>query len=150
MGKLTELRNELMQDPLFKAGYEERGQLVRFGRMVRAARESQGLTQAGLAQRLSINQSEISRLEKGEGVNGPTFDRIVQFAHALGMKLVMGFANEATVSGSTNRPGEGVTVAERKGALVRFANVKGQRRGRIRSVADTAAADEFEPLWSAF
>jgi len=44
--------------------------------MMRGARESQGLTQAELAARLEISQSEISRLEKGEGVNGPTFERI--------------------------------------------------------------------------
>jgi hypothetical protein len=40
MGKLTELRNELMHNPDFKAGYEQQGQLVRFGRMMREARES--------------------------------------------------------------------------------------------------------------
>ncbi len=145
MGKLTELRNELLQDPSFKAGYEEQGQLVRFGRMMRAARESQGLTQAGLAERLSISQSEVSRLEKGEGVNGPTFDRIVQFAHALGLQLVVGFANDAPGSGSTD---QGVIIAERKEP--RFANVKRERRGRAQSAADTPAAEESEPLWSAF
>lgn len=150
MGKLTELRDELMQDSSFKAGYEEQGQLVRFGRMMRAARESQGLTQAGLAERLSISQSEVSRLEKGEGVNGPTFDRIVQFAHALGLQLVVGFANEAPGGRSTDRPGEDVIVAERKGPLIRFANIKRERRGRAKRAADIAGADEFEPLWSAF
>jgi transcriptional regulator with XRE-family HTH domain len=145
MGKLTELRDELMQDPSFKAGYEQQGQLVRFGRMMRAARESQGLTQAALAERVATSQSEISRLEKGEGVNGPTFERIVQLAHALGLQLVGGFADTEPEAGGAGRPGEAALAAGRNSQVVRFARVKREQAGRSQGTAD-----EAEPLWSAF
>jgi transcriptional regulator with XRE-family HTH domain len=148
MGKLTELRNELMHNPEFRAGYEQQGQLVRFGRMMRGARESQGLTQAELASRLDISQSEISRLEKGEGVNGPTFERIVAFAHALGLQLVVGFADEQPADGPGNaRAGQGGAATGRPARPPRFAGFK--RRQRTRA-SDAATQDEPEMLWSAF
>ncbi|NPT44902.1 helix-turn-helix domain-containing protein [Paraburkholderia sp. 1N] len=148
MGKLTELRNELMHHPAFQAGYEQQGQLVRFGRMMRGARESQGLTQAQLASRLDISQSEISRLEKGEGVNGPTFERIVAFAHALGLQLVVGFADETLADGPADaRAGQGAPATGRAARPPRFAGFKSRQRARPQ---DASAQDEPEALWSTF
>lgn len=145
MGKLTELRDELMQNPEFRAGYEQQAQLVRFGQMMRAARENQDLTQTQLADRLGIGQSEVSRLEKGEGVNGPTFERIVAFAHALGLKLVVGFSEEPDVSDapSTESSGPRMLRMRRRRA---FRRARGQGEGQPAAVM----ADESETLWSAF
>ncbi|CAE6818810.1 hypothetical protein R69746_05958 [Paraburkholderia aspalathi] len=146
MGRLTQLRNELMHNPAFQAGYEQQGQLVRFGRMMRQAREEQGLTQAELAARLELSQSEVSRLEKGEGVNGPTFERIVAFAHALGLQLVVGFADE--VQGPADaRAGQGAPATGRTARPPRFAGFRRLQRARPK---DAAAQDEPEALWSTF
>jgi transcriptional regulator with XRE-family HTH domain len=143
MGRLADLRNELMHNPDFRAGYEQQSQLVQFGRMMREARESQGLTQAQLADRLAIHQSEISRLEKGEGVNGPTFERIVAVAHALELKLVVGFADD-----SVDTHAERVDPAGRPRPQVRrFGGFK--RRTRARTAIGEAAED-VETLWGAF
>ncbi|WP_236873164.1 helix-turn-helix domain-containing protein [Burkholderia sp. MSMB0856] len=149
MGKLTELRQELMGIPAFKAGYEQQAQLVRIGRMMRDARESQGLTQAQLAERLEIAQSEISRLEKGEGVKGPTFDRIVAVAHALGLQLVVGFSDEVppAVSAST-RVEQSASATLHPKRAPRFARYKRARPAR--ATASVVAQDEGEALWSLF
>lgn len=148
MGKLTELRNELMHNPDFKAGYEQQGQLVRFGRMMREARESQDLTQAQLASRLYISQSEISRLEKGEGINGPTFERIVAFAHALGLQLVVGFADDERADGPLDpRAGQDTPAGGRTARPARFNGFKQLRRTRN---LGAATQEEPEALWSTF
>jgi transcriptional regulator with XRE-family HTH domain len=143
IGKLTELRNELMHHPEFRAGYAQQGQLIRFGRMMRGARESQGLTQAELAARLEISQSEISRVEKGEGVNGPTFERIVAFAHALGLHLVVGFTDDQPADEPSGaRAGQAAPARS-----PRFVGLKRRQPARA---ADVAAQDEPEALWSTF
>ena len=136
------MRNELMESPDFREGYEQQGQLVRFGRMMREARESQGLTQVQLATRLEVSQSEISRLEKGEGINGPTFEWIVAFAHALGLRLVVGFADE---------PVETPAIAGRADAM-RPGFTGFRQRKHIRSSTSTAesSAEDHETLWGAF
>lgn len=92
MGRVLDIRDRLMDNPEFRRGYERQSALARLGRLIKDARESRGLTQAAFAERLEISQSEISRLERGEGINGPTFERIVTFAHALGLQLFVGFA----------------------------------------------------------
>lgn len=143
MGRLADLRSELMENAEFRAGYEQQGQLVRFGRIMRGARESQGLTQAQLASRLEISQSEISRLEKGEGVNGPTFERLVAFAHALGLRFVVGFADEQPAE--TPRPG-------RTGILSppAFGGFRLRKRPGGSTITADIAAEDSEALWGAF
>lgn len=148
MGKLTELRTELMHHPEFRAGYQQQGQLIRFGRMMRGARESQGLTQAELAARLEISQSEISRLEKGEGVNGPTFERIVALAHALGLHLVVGFTDDQQADEPSGaRAGQAAPASGRSARAPRFVGFKRRQQARTTGVA---AQDEPEALWSTF
>ncbi|MDR5813297.1 helix-turn-helix transcriptional regulator [Caballeronia sp. LZ033] len=134
MGKLNELRDNLMDNEAFQAGYEQRSRLVRFGYMLRQAREAQDLTQAQLAEKLGTGQSEISKLEKGEGVNGPTFDRMVSVAHALGLSLVVGFLDE---QGDRTSQGQG---AHRKIELMDETD-----RSSV-----VAAALNNDKLWSAF
>jgi transcriptional regulator with XRE-family HTH domain len=144
--KFSDFRDELLEDPEIRAGYEEQSQLVRLGRMVRAARESMDLTQAALAARLDISQSEISRLEKGEGVMGPSLDRIVAVAHALGLQLVVGFAEPSpALTPQPPAPGTRSTFGSRE-AAVRFARTRPQRTTQKAG----AQQEESEALWSAF
>lgn len=82
--------NEMMKDPEVKREYdalEPEFQLVR--EMIRARREA-GLTQKGLAERTGIQQSNISRIENGNG--NPSLSTLNKLAQGLGKKLVISFA----------------------------------------------------------
>lgn len=149
MGKLTELRDELMRDTEFSKGYEQQSQVVRIGQMLRVARESQGLTQVQLAERLKISQSEISRLEKGEGINGPTFDTIVSVAHALKLQLVVGFSEAGQpASGESGRDPNLLRVSRARRGRHAYA---GHDAGRgARAATENPRGGEQEALWSAF
>lgn len=82
--------NEMMKDPEGKREYdalEPEFQLVR--KMIRARREA-GLTQKELAERTGIQQSNISRIENGNG--NPSLSTLNKLAQGLGKKLVISFA----------------------------------------------------------
>ena len=55
------------------------------GALVRAHRKAAKLTQAELAERSGVTQSEISYAERGERL--PTLPRLAVLAHALGVGL---------------------------------------------------------------
>ena len=82
--------NKMMKDPEVKREYdalEPEFQLVR--EMIRARREA-GLTQKELAERTGIQQSNISRIENGNG--NPSLSTLNKLAQGLGKKLVISFA----------------------------------------------------------
>ena len=82
--------NEMMKDPEVKREYnalEPEFQLIR--KMIRARREA-GLTQKELAERTGIQQSNISRIENGNG--NPSLSTLNKLAQGLGKKLVISFA----------------------------------------------------------
>lgn len=56
---------------------------IRVGQALRAARESLGLSQAGLARRLNRSQTHVSRLERDE--RSPTIPVLCRIADALEM-----------------------------------------------------------------
>jgi ribosome-binding protein aMBF1 (putative translation factor) len=56
-----------------------------FGRNLAEAREWAGLTQTQLAEQVSLDQTEISRLERG--ARCPRLDRISALAEVLGVQL---------------------------------------------------------------
>lgn len=85
MDRLTDLRDELMQDKAFRESYEARTRLVHYGHRVRHAREARQLTRAELAAQLNMTESGITHLENGEGVDGPTAAMRQALADALGM-----------------------------------------------------------------
>ena len=57
-----------------------------FGQII-GARAEQGITQAQLAERVGTKQTNISRLERGEG--NPTLEFMQKIATGLGKKLVI-------------------------------------------------------------
>ena len=54
-------------------------------RRVLELRQERGLTQAALSAASGVQQSEISRIERGQG--NPTFQTMAHLARALGMKV---------------------------------------------------------------
>jgi len=91
MDDYQRLRNKLLQDADFRAGYDAKSQLVNLGIALRGAREAARISQKDLCERSGVAQSDISRLEAGLGMKGPTFDTLLRLADALGMDLVVNF-----------------------------------------------------------
>lgn len=60
---------------------------VALGRDLTSARTAASLTQTELAARASVQQAEISRIERGLG--NPTRDTLVRLAGALGFRLAL-------------------------------------------------------------
>jgi DNA-binding XRE family transcriptional regulator len=58
----------------------------------KAARESQGLTLAEVAERMGIDAPALSRLETGKMLN-PTLATLFRWAEALGQKLDVGLSS---------------------------------------------------------
>ncbi len=57
------------------------------GKLLRQARERQGLSQRRLALRAGTSQDAISRIERG--VEAPTLERFAQLMQVLGRRLVL-------------------------------------------------------------
>lgn len=77
-----------------RAGYAEARNAFELGARVRAERETLGLTQAELADRMGTTQPTVARLEAG-GVT-PSLDTLHRAADALGLELVVDFRQPAS------------------------------------------------------
>ena len=60
--------------------FVERSAAFEAGDLVRLMREKAGLTQRELAQRISTSQSHLSEVERGNGLQGPTFSMLRKVA----------------------------------------------------------------------
>lgn len=89
MSKYREVRDRLLQKPEVQAGYEAQAKMQALGQLVRTARAQASISQQGLAELSGVTQSDVSRLESGLGIKGPTLDTLRRLAHALGMILVV-------------------------------------------------------------
>jgi len=77
-------------DKVFAGGYDEGYKEFKIGVMLREARESSGLTQEELAERLKTKKTAISRIENhAEDIKLSTLIRV---ADALGKKLTVELA----------------------------------------------------------
>lgn len=80
---------EMMKDPSFAAEYEKLEPEREYVRAIVAARTECGMTQADLAQKTGIRQSNISRIENG--ACSPTVSTLQQLAAGMGKKLHIEF-----------------------------------------------------------
>lgn len=80
---------EQLQNPEFVAAYKALEPQYQLARAIIAARIKAGMTQAELAERASLPQSNISRLESGP-IN-PTVRTLEKVAAGLGKKLSFTF-----------------------------------------------------------
>ena len=73
------------RDKSFAEGYDEGYEQFKIGAVLKQARESAGLTQEELAQKLRTKKTAISRIENhAEDIKLSTLERV---AHALGKRL---------------------------------------------------------------
>ncbi len=90
MGKnFRDTLNERLQDPDFKAAWDELEPERQIMQAIVEGREDHNLTQAQLAEATGIHQTDISRLENGTG--NPSLRTLKRLAAGMGMKLEVKF-----------------------------------------------------------
>ncbi|HHU02767.1 MAG: helix-turn-helix domain-containing protein [Christensenellales bacterium] len=80
---------EQLKNPDFAAAYEALEPQYQIARAIIAARLESGMTQAELAKKAELPQSNISRLESGNF--NPTVQTLEKVAAGLGKKLTLKF-----------------------------------------------------------
>lgn len=95
MMTINEHLEELMKDPEFVREFEALQPEMEVARAICRARAEQGLTQADIAERTGMNQSEISRIENG--TRNVSIKLLQRLADGLGMTLKISFEPKATV-----------------------------------------------------
>jgi ribosome-binding protein aMBF1 (putative translation factor) len=70
-----------------REAFVERSAAFEAGDLVRMMREKAGLTQKELAQKISTSQSHLSEVERGNGLQGPTFSLLRKVANACRVTL---------------------------------------------------------------
>ena len=90
MTLISELKEQWMQNPAFKAEYDALEDEFSLARELIEARTRAGLSQAELAQRMGTTQSAIARLESGKAP--PSMRTIARIAAATGSRAVVRLA----------------------------------------------------------
>lgn len=78
-----EWRDALLGDPAIRAIYEEEAAKKALWLQLVEARQAAGLTQAQLAERLGVTQSQVARIEK-KGYEAYTLTTLRRYVQALG------------------------------------------------------------------
>lgn len=73
------IAEQRQKDPSFRVAFDK----LKLVRKLRRLRESQGLTQSALGERLGLAQSGVARFERGAPI--PSWDLIIRVAEALGV-----------------------------------------------------------------
>lgn len=89
MTNFNDFLNEQLKDPEVKAEYEALEPEFAVIQALIDARNSVGLTQKELSQRTGIAQSDISRIENGNG--NPSLKTLKRLAEAMGKKIKIEF-----------------------------------------------------------
>ncbi len=85
----SEVRRRRIEKPAIRASYEKARLAYELGRQVRELRESHGLSQRELAERMHTTQSVIARLEAGG--SKPSISTLERVASALGASVDIHF-----------------------------------------------------------
>jgi transcriptional regulator with XRE-family HTH domain len=78
-----------------REAFIERSAAFEAGDLVRAMRERAGFTQKELAQRIATSQSHLSEIERGNGLQGPTFSMLRKIAAACKVELRIEFDEDS-------------------------------------------------------
>lgn len=78
-----EWERKLMEDPEFRAIYEEEAAKGKLWLQLTEARRESGLTQQQMAERMGVSQAQVARIEKN-GYEAHTIKTVRRFVAALG------------------------------------------------------------------
>lgn len=90
MMTLDKLKSELMQNSEFKREYDSLEEEFKLIEALVEMRQKAGLTQEEIAQKMSTQKSNISRLESGSG--NPGWKTLQKYAHACGFKIQLQYS----------------------------------------------------------
>lgn len=85
-------RDHAGRDPVYRSIREERAPFQEIAWLLIKYRMDHGLTQEELAQRVGTSSSQIARIESGR--HATTLTTLRRIAHALGLKLIIGFEQQ--------------------------------------------------------
>jgi ribosome-binding protein aMBF1 (putative translation factor) len=91
----SEVRRRRIEKPAIRATYEKARLAYELGRQVRELRQSHGLSQRELAERMHTTQSVIARLEAGG--SKPSISTLERVAKALGASIDIRFRERVAV-----------------------------------------------------
>lgn len=77
----------VMADEDARRGFIEADAVIQAARFVRTLRERSGLSQRELARKLEMEPSQLSKIERGVGTQGPTLKTLARIADACGRRL---------------------------------------------------------------
>ena len=89
MTNFNDFLNEQMKDPEFKAEWDALDPEFAVIEAILAARKESGLTQQQLSERTGIAQTDISKLERGNG--NPSLRTLQRLAAGMGMRVKIEF-----------------------------------------------------------
>lgn len=89
MKKPSDLHQEWLRDPEYRAAYEALEDEFALSCAIIATRTGAGLTQEQLAQRMNTSQAAIARLESGRAM--PSTRTLERLAEATGTRLKISF-----------------------------------------------------------
>ncbi len=89
MDDFRKFLNKQLEDPDFRKEWEEMEPEYQIMKAMIAARMETGITQQQLSEKTDINQSNLSRIENGNG--NPSVSTLHRIASALGKKLSISF-----------------------------------------------------------
>ena len=88
---LHSFKQKALKQPGVKEVYDDLMPAYRFRRQLVALRQSAGLTQEQIAEKLKTNKSNISRLESVNSTISPKLSTIVDYAGAVGYDVKIDF-----------------------------------------------------------
>ena len=89
MDDFRKFLNKQLEDPAFRKEWEEMEPEYQIMKAMIAARMETGITQQQLSEKTGINQSNLSRIENGNG--NPSVSTLHRIASALWKKLSISF-----------------------------------------------------------
>ena len=89
MDDFRKFLNKQLEDSDFRKGWDEMEPEYQIMKAMIAARMETGITQQQLSEKTGINQSNLSRIENGNG--NPSVSTLYRIASALGKKLSISF-----------------------------------------------------------
>ena len=89
MDDFRKFLNKQLEDSDFRKGWDEMEPEYQIMKAMIAARMETGITQQQLSEKTGINQSNLSRIENGNG--NPSVSTLNRIASALGKKLSISF-----------------------------------------------------------